>query len=151
MLLALDSLCFALHTSLILFNLLAWIWPATRRLHLLGVALTLVSWLGLGPCYGFGYCICTDLHFRIREARGIEQADASYVHLLIQTVTGFDLDRGWVEAITIYPFAIAVFLSLVLNIRDARRRRKEVRSALAPTANRPFRPDSGRDAEVPVE
>ena len=56
----LDFLYTLIHLLIIGFNLFAWAFPATRKLHLYGVAVTLGCWLILGIWYGIGYCPVTD-------------------------------------------------------------------------------------------
>lgn len=43
----LDFLLTIFHLLIIGFNLLGWIWPKTRKLHLVCVLITTACWLGL--------------------------------------------------------------------------------------------------------
>ncbi|WP_220463933.1 DUF2784 family protein [Adhaeribacter radiodurans] len=52
----LDALFTFIHLFIIGFNLSGWIWPATRKLHLIGVGITIFCWVILGIRYGWGYC-----------------------------------------------------------------------------------------------
>src|SRR5438105_2429570 len=82
----------AFHTALVLFNCTGWIWKRTRRLHLISVCLTLFSWLVMGVFFGAGYCVCTDLHWRVREALGVPITEDSYVQFLVRLLTGLHVE-----------------------------------------------------------
>ena len=56
---ALNSLWFLFHTAWIGFNCVGWAWRRTRPWQLGAIALTLLSWFGLGIFYGWGFCPCT--------------------------------------------------------------------------------------------
>ncbi|MGZ8511472.1 MAG: DUF2784 family protein, partial [Chitinophagaceae bacterium] len=51
---------FVFHTVFTLFNMVGWIFPRTRKLHLITLSITAFSWFVLGIWYGWGYCACTD-------------------------------------------------------------------------------------------
>ncbi|MCE9501358.1 MAG: hypothetical protein K8R21_12800, partial [Leptospira sp.] len=44
------------HNTIILINVLGWISPKTRKLNLITLSLTLLSWVGFGYWHGWGYC-----------------------------------------------------------------------------------------------
>ena len=110
------------HATWVVFVCLGWIWKRTRRWHLAAVALTALSWFGLGIWYGWGYCICTDWHWQVRERLGYAY-DHSYTHLLILEFTGIDLPPVLADVITGTVFVLASLLSLGLNARDLVRQR----------------------------
>jgi hypothetical protein len=111
-----------LHTAWVLFVCTGWIWNRTRFWHLLAVALTAASWFGLGLWYGWGYCLCTDWHWQVRERLGYPE-DHSYTHLLMLEITGIDMRPALADMFTAVAFAVATLLSLALNVRDLSRRR----------------------------
>jgi hypothetical protein len=110
------------HATWVVFVCLGWIWKRTRRWHLAAVALTALSWFGLGIWYGWGYCLCTDWHWQIRERLGYDY-DHSYTHLLLLEITGIDLPPVLADVITGTVFVLASLLSLGLNARDLVRQR----------------------------
>jgi hypothetical protein len=118
---ALNTGFFIFHTSWIVFNCLGWSWKRTRRWHLATMALTAVSWFGLGIRYGWGYCPCTDWHWQVRARLGYHDPP-SYIQLLIKEVTGVDLTTASADALTVVVFAAAGLASIVLNLRDLRGR-----------------------------
>jgi hypothetical protein len=116
----LNIVFFVFHTVWILFNCLGWIWRRTRRLHLATVTLTALSWFVLGARYGWGYCPCTDWHWRVRERLGY-QDPPSYVQLLIHQLIGIDLGPGWSDALALVTLMAVALLSGIMNISDRRR------------------------------
>jgi len=122
----LDIGFFAFHISLILFNLLAWIWRKTRKWHLMSLLLIVISWFGLGIFYGWGYCFVTDWHWNVRRQIGLEVNSNSYIHFLILETTGIDLSEALVDQVTLITFFILLFISLFLNVRDYLQVRKKV-------------------------
>jgi hypothetical protein len=114
-----------LHTSWVLFVCIGWIWKRTRFWHLLAVAITAVSWFGLGIWYGWGYCLSTDWHWRVREQLGYPD-DHSYIHLLTLEITRIDLSPALADAIAGGTFVAATLLSIGLNARQLGKRRASV-------------------------
>lgn len=119
----LDAFFVVFHVLLIGFNLLGWAWRRTRRLHLLAISATLLSWFGLGVAYGWGYCPLTDWHWDVKRALGESGLPASWVKYYLDRLTSLDWDAGVVDVLVI-GFGLGAFVvSLTLNLRDLRRRR----------------------------
>ncbi|MCH8978737.1 MAG: DUF2784 family protein [Armatimonadetes bacterium] len=118
MLAALNILFFLFHTSLILFNVFGWAHPKTRKWNLLTLLLTLASWVGMGMVYGMGYCFCTDWHWQVREAMGIEETASSYIVLLVRNLSGWSPPIGLANAVAKWVFFAALAISVGLNVRD---------------------------------
>ena len=111
----LDIAFFAFHTGLVLFNLLGWIWPKTRRWNLYTLLATAFSWFVMGIWYGLGYCLCTDWHFQIRTQLGYEDLSPTYIHLLILSLTGLNLEASLVEKGTAIGFVFSLLMSVYTN------------------------------------
>ncbi len=109
------------HCSLIAFNLLGWIWRRTRRLHLVVMSLTILSWTILGLEFGFGYCPCTDWHWRIKRRLGETDLPDSFVKYLADSVTGSDWNPLLIDTTVALAGILALAASLWLNWRDGRR------------------------------
>jgi hypothetical protein len=125
----LDIFFVVFHTSLTLFNLLGWIWNKTRLANLITLALTGASWLFLGLIVGMlGYCPLTDWHFNILYKLGETDLPISYIKYLIDRLTGLDVNETIVNKATLYCFIIAIVISLFLNIKDFRNRRRKKKS-----------------------
>jgi hypothetical protein len=117
---------FVFHTVFTLFNMAGWIFPSTRKLHLITLSLTAFSWFVLGIWYGWGYCVCTDWHWDIRAKLGYEDRSNSYIHFLLLKLTGTNFSPKLVEYITLIIFLLSFAVSIVLNIRDRYRRKKQL-------------------------
>lgn len=120
----LDYFFLTFHSIFTIFNIIGWIWKKTRKIHLIVAFLTVFSWVFLGIWYGWGYCFLTDWHWDVREALGNPPDSHSYVHFLIRETTGLDLPKNFVDKGIFIVFAISTSLSIWLNIRDFRRKRK---------------------------
>ncbi len=117
-----DVLFVAFHTALILFNTLGWIWRRTRRLHLLTISATLLSWFGLGIAYGWGYCPLTDWHWQVKRTLGETGLPASWVKYYLDGLTGVAWDTGFIDGLVIGAALAALVLSVTLNLRDRQNR-----------------------------
>jgi len=116
---SLDIFFIIFHSSLILFNLLGWIWRKTRTFNLLTLLLTGASWLILGLIIGtLGYCPFTDWHFNVLLKLGKTDLPNSYLKYLIDRITGLNLNASLIDQVTLYAFLAALALSLFFNIRD---------------------------------
>ena len=123
MLQVLDAAFFAFHSLWIAFNCVGWAWRRTRRWHLATVAVTALSWFGLGALYGWGYCPCTDWHWQVRERLGYRDPP-NYLQLLVGGLTGTQLSAGMAEALALGTLIVAAALTLLLNLRDIRRQKR---------------------------
>lgn len=112
------------HTALIIFNVTGWIWKKTRLANLITLLLTGGSWFILGIFYGMGYCPLTDWHFNILEEMGKTGLPSSYIEYLSERLTGLQFDGDMVDTITLVGFFLALIISVILNIRDYRRRKQ---------------------------
>lgn len=110
------------HTAFTLFNVIGWAFKKTRTLHLVTMLLTAASWFILGIWYGWGYCLCTDWHWKVREAMDIHDRSDSYIHFLLLKITGVDMNKQLVEDGTLIIFGLCFLLSIGLNIRDHKRK-----------------------------
>lgn len=109
---------FVFHTAFTVFNMIGWVFPKTRKLHLITMLLTAGSWFILGIWLGWGYCACTDWHWQVREAMGIQDRSNSYIHFLLQKLTGKNFDQQLVENATLIIFIVLFVLSLWQNLRN---------------------------------
>lgn len=121
MLLILDIFFFVFHLALILFNLIAWIWPRTRKWHLASLLLTAASWGLLGIWYGWGYCPLTDWHWAIKEQRGEINLPNSFIKYYADKITGMDLSSQMVDRITLSCLIAATLASVYVNFIKRKR------------------------------
>jgi hypothetical protein len=109
---------FLFHTCLVVFNVAGWAWKRTRLWNLYSLGLTAFSWFLMGIWYGTGYCVCTDLHFRVRETLGIHDNADNYLQLLARHVLGLDPSPAMVRQIAGLVFGLCLVASITLNVRD---------------------------------
>ena len=102
------------HILIISFILSGWAFKKTRKIHLFVVLLTLFSWIGLGIFYGWGYCFWTDWHWSVRDRLGIPHP-ASYLKLLVDTITNREWKAEFIDLITAIVFFVVIALTLVVN------------------------------------
>ena len=114
------------HTAFTLFNLVGWAFRITRKWHLITMLLTAASWFILGIWYGWGYCLCTDWHWQVREAMGLYDRSNSYIHFLLLQLTGYDFNPKLVDNIVLICFLLAMVLTVWLNVRDRVKRKRQL-------------------------
>ncbi|MCX8019963.1 MAG: DUF2784 domain-containing protein [Chitinophagaceae bacterium] len=114
----LNTFFYVFHTAFILFNLTGWIFPAWRKWHLITMSLTAFSWFILGIWYGWGYCLCTDWHWQVREKLGYSDISDSYIHFLLIKLTGINFDEHVVETGTLIIFLLVFMISLFLYVKE---------------------------------
>ena len=119
----LDKFFFVFHSTLIVFNLLGWIWKKTRLANLIVIVLTFLSWFILGIWYGFGYCPSTDWHWLVRKKMGYYDLPSTYTKFLIDSLTGWDVNPELVKILTVLLLAIALFASVWTNVRGWRKKK----------------------------
>lgn len=113
--LLLDWFFTLLHLVIIGFNLSGWIWPSTRKLHLIVVALTLGCWLILGIWYGLGYCPITDWQWQIKEKLGEVNLPGSFIKYYADKISGQDISSLFIDIITGVSFTLAIMMTIYLN------------------------------------
>src|SRR5688500_12726087 len=116
----LDVAFVVVHSAIALFNVTGWIWRRTRKLHLVTITATLLSWSVLGIVYGFGYCPCTDWHWDVKRTLGETDLPSSYIKYYLDRLTGADWHPQTVDTLVLVTTLIALCASIVLNMRDRR-------------------------------
>lgn len=118
---------FIFHIFLIFFNLLGWIPKRLQKWNLISLSLTAFSWFVLGIFYGFGYCFITDWHWQVREELGYSTESNSYIHFLINEITGISVNEKLVDILTAIFFFTALALSIYVNFWRGRQKGIKVR------------------------
>lgn len=99
------NLCFHLiHLSIIFFFLFGWLFKTMRLAHFILSLLILISWCGLGIFFGFGYCLVTDIQWKIKKRLNQEPPTEFYVKYMIDKVTGLDTKPSIINGMTTYIF-----------------------------------------------
>jgi hypothetical protein len=126
MLVLLNKFFFIFHSCMIVFILFGWAWRKARLVNLFIILLTAFSWFILGIWYGYGYCPSTDWHWRVRSELGIRDLPESYTKFLVDSFTGGDVSQGLVDRATLVLLLSALAISLTLNIKGWRKKRKDL-------------------------
>ena len=126
MLQVLDIFFTILHLGIIGLNLLGWIWPKTRKAHLICVALTAISWFILGIWYGWGYCPVTDWQWKVKEKLGETGLPNSFVEYFAEKISGKNFNTSLVNNVTLFTFVAAILLAVYFNF--FRRKKKPMQS-----------------------
>lgn len=105
-----------LHISIILFTTLAWMVPALLPFHLTLLIATLSSWFLLGHWLGRGYCPISNWHWKIKSRLGPGKPRGTYIHLLLESMSGRQLDSGQVDRMVVLATLILTALSALLNL-----------------------------------
>lgn len=111
----LDMLLTILHLLIIGFNLLGWIWPRTRRWHLVCIGCTAGSWLLLGIWFGLGYCPVTDWQWDVKAQLGEKDLPASFIKYFADRISGRDIPAEVIDLATAAGFALAAGMSVYVN------------------------------------
>ncbi len=134
---SLNVLFLLFHTGLILFNSLGWAFRRTRRWSLATLGATAFSWFVMGIWHGIGYCLCTDLHWQVRQSLGYRDASDTYLGFLFESFTSWRPNSATLDWIAGSVFAVSFVLNVLLVVRDARS------TSSAPGARQGSRPEAG--------
>lgn len=99
-----------LHLAIVAGASVGWIFCETRLATLALQAAIALSWAVIGPLIGkpFGYCLVTDLQWRVRRGIGLAVRPGGYMKYLADGVTGRDLDPALVDRWTARVFAASI-------------------------------------------
>jgi len=111
----LDILLTFAHFALIGFNLFAWIWPATRKAHLITVAATAFSWFILGIWFGWGYCPITHWEWNVKERLGETNLPNSFIKYYADKISGKDIDPSVIDTTTLFVFLVVIAITVYVN------------------------------------
>ena len=109
---------YVFHTVLILFNLFGWLFKKTRKLNLITLLLTFISWFLLGIWKGWGYCFLTNWHYSVLTRLGEQDLPSSYITFLVKKVTGLLPDAELVNSLTLWLAVLALVASLWVNFKS---------------------------------
>ena len=111
----LDYLFSFLHIAFTLFNLVVWIWPKTRKAHLITIGATAASLFILCIWYGWGYCFLTDWQWSVKERLGETNLPSSFIKYFADKVSGSDINPSLINSVTLICFILAVVLTIYVN------------------------------------
>ncbi len=111
----LDVLFTLVHLIIIGFNLLGWIWPVTRKTHLICVLTTVVSWFLLGIWFGMGYCPVTDWQWNVKTKLGEINLPASFVKYYADKLFQKNFSSSVIDTLTVVLFTISALFAVYFN------------------------------------
>lgn len=103
-----------LHLAIVAGTGVGWIF-CEMRLATLGLQGAIaLSWLVIGPLAGkpIGYCLVTDLQWRVRRGIGLAERPGGYMKYLADGMTGRDLDVALIDRWTARIFAASIAANL---------------------------------------
>lgn len=109
----LDFLFHVMHIFIILLFLFGWMLEMTRFAHYILAILILVSWYGLGMIYGFGYCVITDIQWKIKKVLGQQPHTEYYIKYLMDKATGLDTNSNKINMVTTYTYFAILIISTI--------------------------------------
>ncbi|MDZ7697486.1 MAG: DUF2784 domain-containing protein [Deltaproteobacteria bacterium] len=118
------------HSGVVLFVLVGWVWRKTRRIHLIISGLIMLSWFGLGICFGWGYCPCTEWHWTVKSELGERHPPYSYVKYYMDRLTGISWEPLIVDGGVVALGVSAFVLSCWFNLRDRKKTRARSKEAV---------------------
>lgn len=120
----LEILLCIVHLALVIFNIIGWMYPGTRRWHLLTILATAFAWFGLGLFFGIGYCPLTDWQWSLRRQMGYYDMPNSFIKFVADKTLGINSNAVLIDILTATGFFVSLFFAVLLNIRDYRSHRK---------------------------
>lgn len=105
-----------LHLGIVLGVGLGWLFCETRLATLALQAAILISWFAIGPLSGnkLGFCLVTDIQWRLRRGIGLPERAGGYVKHLLDGLTGRDLDPALVDKWSMRAFFACLAANLVM-------------------------------------
>ncbi len=92
--------------------------PALRGAHLALIGLTFFFWFVIARWIGVGvgYCPITDWHWKIKDAYGAGRPQGTYIHHVLQNITGLTLNSDTVDKWVMIGTLVISILSLIVNL-----------------------------------
>ncbi len=123
MLYYLDIFFTAFHSIFIVFMLTGWIFPRTRKIHLIGLLAILVVWLLIGLFVGtIGYCPLTDWHWDVKRALGETHLNPSFTGYMFERYLGTNWSRATYDIISVTGLVFGFFMSGYSFLHSLRQR-----------------------------
>lgn len=110
-----NILLHALHLGIVLLIGIGWLFCNMRLPTLALQAAVLFSWYVLGPLSGNrpGFCLVTDIQWRLHRRLGLPERAGGYVKHLLDSLTGRDLDPALVDRWSLRAFFACLAANLV--------------------------------------
>jgi hypothetical protein len=110
-----DLALHVVHLVTVFFCLTGWIIPDLRMAHLYLIILIAFSWFGLGIFFGYGFCLVTDLQWKVKKHLGEWPLPRTYIKYLLDKLTGKNLNAKTVSIFTQLAFYFSALASVYVN------------------------------------
>ena len=119
-LLVVNAVLHIAHIGLIVVVGVGWWFCETRLPSVLLIIATLFSWYGLKRIFArdsqYGYCVLTDIHWRVRKRIGLATPHSGYMKYLSDKLPGIDMPNDTVERMTKALFFISVVGAAITSV-----------------------------------
>ena len=105
----------AVHVLLIVACLIGWIFPRTRKAHLILMGMVVGCWFLLGLKYGIGYCPLTDWHWQVKQKLGEGSLPNSFIKYLWDHIFATPISPKAADILTFGAFFVSLIPALYLN------------------------------------
>lgn len=105
-----------IHLTIIFIFLFGLFFEKFRPLHFILSISILISWAGLGIIFGFGYCLLTDLHWKVKKKLNQNPGTELYIKYVIDKLTGRDISQDLINILTNCIFFCIFIISAIVFI-----------------------------------
>jgi len=110
-----DFILRLVHIFIVVFCVIGWLHPDTRIYNLILVILIALSWFGLGIYQGLGYCIVTDIQWKVKQKLGQKPATKSFIKYELDNLTGRNVSEAHTNLFTQIGFYLSAVASVYSN------------------------------------
>ena len=103
------------HVLLLVACLIGWIFPRTRKAHLILMGVVVGCWFLLGLKYGIGYCPLTDWHWQVKQKLGEGSLPNSFIKYLWDHIFATPISPKAADNLTFGAFFVSLIPALYLN------------------------------------
>ncbi|MFH1075281.1 MAG: DUF2784 family protein, partial [Pseudomonadota bacterium] len=96
------------------FFLVGWLFETMRLVHFILSFLILISWYGLGWFRGFGYCLVTDIQWKIKKLLKKEPSTEFYIKYIVDKTIGMDTNPNIINRMTTCIYFSILIISIIL-------------------------------------
>ncbi len=119
MLYSLDIFFTLFHSVFVLFVLVGWYHPHTRKAHVTALLLTFTAWLLLGLYVGtIGYCPLTDWHWDVKRALGETGMSSSFIGYIIEEYLGLKFTKMFYDFISVGGLVFGVLMAAYYHFKS---------------------------------
>lgn len=130
MLYILDHFLTVFHLTFVVFVLIGWIFPSTRKAHVTALLLTIIAWMLLGLYKGvIGYCPLTDWHWDVKRALGETVLPGSFIEYMVEKITGINFSKVLIDSVTALGLLFGCCMAAITHWKDLRLSKRKPQTA----------------------